>query len=131
MIRFVFFLLCNWTIYDYSGLSSYGNASKDMWSLGLLLGTKYHCWLRPHKVRNGPTAEITIQVFPNTISADCIFFDIVTVIIQLPSSPPQVGRCVQTEVPAFRGLAVQTDCLCPVHLAQPCGQPVHQRDGAL
>lgn len=83
--------------------------------------------------------EIVIWVFPNVVSAERIscgitsnVCDIITTIFPLSSALLQVWRCVQTEAPAFRGLAEQTDGdrEGPAHLVQPCTQLVHQCDHA-
>lgn len=111
-------------------LSCYGNASKDMRSPGLLLRTKCYSRLGPHEVRNARggncyllSAEM-LSCVPNVSN--------ITAIIQLSSAPLQVWRCVHAEAPAFRRLAGQTDGgpEGPVHLVQPCTQPVHQCDHA-
>lgn len=50
----------------------------------------------------------------------------------LSSALLKIRRSVHTENPAFRWVVEQTfvSCEAPVHLVQPCTQPVHQRDHA-
>lgn len=66
------------------------------------------------------------------------WFPIISTLMSVTSSPSltsallQVWRCLQTEAPAFRWLAGQTDSGRggPLHLVQPCTQLVHQCDHA-
>lgn len=119
-------------------LCSHGNASKDMWSPGLLLRTGCYSWPQSHKVRS---AQINTQmIYWKWYLSFSNFIPVVT--DQWSATPPsfscrsallQVPRCVQTEAPAFRWLAGQTDGgpEGSVHIVQPCTQLVHRCDLAL